>query len=55
MLKNIFYFLLIAVIMNILGYFFFEQMDVAWENRAKAAGYYDSLPDNMKNPKDLRK
>lgn len=29
--------------------------DECWENRAKAAGYYDSLPDSMKNPKDIKK
>ena len=38
---------------NIFGYWLVLQYDAAWEGRAKAAGYYDSLPDNLKNPRDL--
>lgn len=35
--------------------YMFKVADTCWENRAKAAGYYDSLPDSMKNPKDIQK
>lgn len=39
---------------NLAGYWLVLQYDAAWEGRAKAAGYYDSLPDNLKNPRDLK-
>lgn len=34
--------------------FIFKTMDSAWECRAKSAGYYETLPDNLKNPKDVK-
>lgn len=45
---------LFALVMTGL-HFAFKVADGAWENRAKAAGYYDTLPDSMKNPKDIKK
>ena len=43
------------LVMWLCTWLFVKQMDESWEARAKAAGYYDTLPDSMKNPKDLRK
>jgi len=48
--------LLALFVMVIVGMLYmFKVADTCWENRAKAAGYYDSLPDSMKNPKDIQK
>lgn len=48
--------LLALFVMVIVGMIYmFKVADTCWENRAKAAGYYDSLPDSMKNPKDIQK
>ena len=46
--------LLAAFIGNLAAIWFVRQYDAAWEGRAKAAGYYDSLPDNLKNPRDIQ-
>ena len=46
--------ILVAFLGNLAALWVFNQMDAAWECRAKAAGYYDSLPDNLKNPRDLK-
>lgn len=45
---------LLIFVANLVGYWLARQYDAAWEGRAKAAGYYDSLPDNLKNPRDLK-
>ena len=47
-MKNIIYLILFAIILNMIGYIVIQQTDVSWENRAKNAGYYEILPDNMK-------
>lgn len=48
--------LLALFVMVIVGMLYmFKVADTCWENRAKAAGYYDSLPDSLKNPKDIQK
>lgn len=46
--------LFVAFVGNLAALWAFDVMDSAWEGRAKAAGYYDSLPDNLKNPRDLK-
>lgn len=46
--------LLAAFIGNLAAIWLVRQYDAAWEGRAKAAGYYESLPDNLKNPKDIQ-
>ena len=46
--------LLAAFIGNLTAIWLVRQYDAAWEGRAKAAGYYDILPDNLKNPKDIQ-
>ena len=46
--------LLAAFIGNLTAIWLVRQYDTAWEGRAKAAGYYDILPDNLKNPKDIK-
>ena len=33
---------------NLAALWAFNVMDSAWESRAKAAGYYETLPDSMK-------
>lgn len=38
----------VAFLGNLAAIWVFNQMDVAWEGRAKAAGYYEVLPDSMK-------
>lgn len=38
----------VAFVGNLAALWAFNQMDDAWESRAKAAGYYETLPDNMK-------
>lgn len=45
--------ILVAFLGNLAAIWVVRQYDEAWECRAKAAGYYDSLPDNLKNPRDL--
>ena len=46
--------ILVAFVCNLAAIWFVRQYDAAWEARAKAAGYYDSLPNNLKNPRDLK-
>lgn len=46
--------LLVAFLGNLAAIWVARQYDAAWEGRAKAAGYYESLPDNLKNPEDLK-
>lgn len=46
--------ILVAFVGNLAAIWVARQYDAAWEGRAKAAGYYDSLPDNLKNPRDLK-
>lgn len=46
--------IIVAFLGNLAAIWFVRQYDAAWEGRAKAAGYYDSLPDNLKNPRDLK-
>ena len=46
--------LLVAFVGNLAAIWAFNVMDSAWENRAKAAGYYDTLPNDLKNPKDVK-
>lgn len=46
--------ILVAFLGNLAAIWFVRQYDAAWEARAKAAGYYDSLPDNLKNPRNLK-
>lgn len=46
--------ILVAFIGNLAAIWVARQYDAAWEGRAKAAGYYESLPDNLKNPRDLK-
>ena len=38
----------VAFLGNLAAIWVFNQVDAAWECRAKAAGYYDTLPDNFK-------
>ena len=38
----------VAFVGNLAALWAFNVMDSAWENRAKAAGYYETLPDSMK-------
>ena len=45
--------ILVAFLGNLAAIWVVCQYDEAWEGRAKAAGYYDSLPDNLKNPRDV--
>lgn len=45
---------LVALAGNLAALWAFDVMDSAWENRAKSAGYYDTLPDNLKNPQDVK-
>lgn len=45
---------LVAFLGNLAAIWVVRQYDAAWEARAKAAGYYQSLPDNLKNPEDLK-
>lgn len=45
---------LVAFLGNLAAIWVVRQYDSAWEARAKAAGYYQSLPDNLKNPEDLK-
>ena len=40
--------LLVAFVGNLAALWAFNVMDSTWENRAKAAGYYDTLPQEMK-------
>lgn len=40
--------LFVAFLGNLAALWVFHQMDDAWESRAKAAGYYEVLPDSMK-------
>lgn len=39
---------LVALAGNLAALWAFKTMDSAWENRAKAAGYYETLPENLK-------
>lgn len=54
-LKDALLLILLFAIMMVAMSYVFKIADECWENRAKAAGYYDSLPDSMKNPKDIKK
>ena len=45
---------LLFIIVGVAVHYAFKIADDSWESRAKAAGYYDTLPDNMKNPKDIK-
>ena len=47
-MKKIIFWILVAIVLNAIAYVCIKQYDVAFENRAKAAGYYEVLPDNMK-------
>ena len=38
-MKNFIYIVIAAVLINALGYFFFEQLDKCYVNRGIAAGY----------------
>ena len=40
--------LFVAFVGNLAALWVFKTADSAWENRAKAAGYYESLPKSMK-------
>ena len=40
--------LFVSFVGNLAALWAFNVMDSAWENRAKAAGYYETLPDSMK-------
>ena len=40
--------LFVAFLGNLAALWAFNVMDSAWESRAKAAGYYETLPDSMK-------
>lgn len=42
---------LFAIVANLAAIWVFNQMDAAWECRAKAAGYYDTMPDSFKAAK----
>ena len=46
--------IIVAFVGNLAALWAFDVMDSAWENRAKSAGYYDTLPDNLKNPQDVK-
>ena len=46
--------ILVSIFFSGAAIFALHQFDLAWEARAKAAGYYDTLPDNLKNPKDIK-
>ena len=54
-LKDIAMLLLLFILMIFGVNWVLKIADEAWENRAKAAGYYDTLPDSLKNPKDVKK
>ena len=54
-IKDVVLFFIVVFILNCLAYFAIKQYDKAFENRAKAAGYYEKLPDEMKNPNDIKK
>jgi len=54
-IKDVVLFLVIVFILNCLAYFAIKQYDAAFESRAKAAGYYEKMPDNLKNPNDIKK
>lgn len=41
----------VAFLGNLAALWVFNQMDAAWEFRAKAAGYYDTMPDSFKAAK----
>lgn len=41
----------VAFVGNLAAIWVFNQMDAAWECRAKAAGYYDTMPDSFKAAK----
>lgn len=46
--------LFVAFVGNLAALWAFKTMDSAWECRAKSAGYYNTLPDNLKNPQDVK-
>lgn len=52
--KNAVLLVLLFAVMCVGMHFVMKIADECWEQRAKAAGYYDTLPDSMKNPKDLK-
>lgn len=47
-MKDICLFILGVIVLNLMVLGFFKAADSSYENRAKAAGYYETLPDNMK-------
>ncbi len=54
-IKAVLVFVLLFAVMAVAMNYVMKVADECWENRAKAAGYYDTLPDSMKNPKDIKK
>ena len=53
-IKDVLLFVLLVIIIGVGIHYAFSVADDAWENRAKAAGYYDTLSNDLKNPKDIK-
>ena len=53
-IKNVLIWVLLFIIVGVGIHYAFSIADDAWENRAKAAGYYDTLSNDLKNPKDIK-
>ena len=53
-IKNVLVWVLLFIIIGVGIHYAFSIADDAWENRAKAAGYYDTLSNDLKNLKDIK-